>query len=62
MRRGHAVGDGERGAEELVEDSPDIMLRVDAIPGRILYVNHAIQRLTGYTPEEFYLDAGLFSR
>ncbi len=56
------VGNGERGFEELVEDAPDIIFRVDAIAGRILYVNRAIERLTGYAPDEFYQDAGLFPR
>jgi len=56
------VGGGERGIEQLVEDAPDIMLRVDALSGRMLYVNRAVERLTGYTPEAFYQDSGLFSR
>ena len=56
--RAMPVGGGERGFEELVEDAPDILLRVDALSGRMLYVNRAIERLTGYTPEEFYRDAG----
>ncbi|MDB4968754.1 MAG: domain S-box [Myxococcales bacterium] len=56
------VGGGERGFEELVEDAPDVLLRVDALTGRTLYINRAIERLTGYTPDEFYQDAGLFAR
>jgi PAS domain S-box-containing protein len=56
------VGGGERGFAELVEDAPDILLRVDARAGRMLYVNRAVQRLTGHSPEEFYRDAGLFAR
>jgi PAS domain S-box-containing protein len=56
------VGGGERGFEQLVEDAPDLMLRVDALTGRMLYVNRAVERLTGYAPEEFYKDAGLFAR
>ncbi len=56
------VGGGERGVTELVEDAPDIMMRVDALSGRMLYLNRAVERLTGYAPEEFYLDPGLFSR
>jgi PAS domain S-box-containing protein len=56
------VGGGERGVEELVEDAPDIMMRVDALSGRMLYVNRAIERLTGYKPDEFYADAALFAR
>lgn len=55
------VGGGERGFAELVEDAPDIMLRVDALTGRMLYVNRAVERLTGYEPEAFYKDAGLFT-
>lgn len=56
------VGRGERGFEQLVEDAPDIMLRVDALTGRVLYINHAVERVTGYSPEAFYRDEGLFSR
>jgi len=56
------VGGGERGIEELVEDAPDIMMRVDAATGSMLYINRAVARLTGYTPEELYQDAGLFAR
>ena len=37
---------------------PTSCLRVDALTGRMLYVNRAVERLTGYAPEEFYRDAG----
>jgi PAS domain S-box-containing protein len=53
---------GERGFAELVEDAPDLLLRVDALSGRMLYVNRAVERLTGYAPDELYRDAGLFAR
>ena len=56
------VGGGERGVAELVEDAPDIMMRVDALTGRMLYINRAVERLTGYRPDEFYQDAGLLPR
>ena len=56
------VGGGERGVEDLVEDAPDIMMRVDALSGRMLYINRAVERLTGYAPEQFYQDAELFAR
>jgi PAS domain S-box-containing protein len=56
------VGGGERGFEQLVEDAPDILFRVDAITGRMLYINRAVERLAGYRPDEFYQDAGLFAR
>ncbi len=56
------VGGGERGVVDLVEDALDIMMRVEALTGRVLYVNRAVERLTGYTPEEFYRDPGLFAR
>jgi PAS domain S-box-containing protein len=55
-------GGGERSFAELVEDAPDILMRVDAGDGRILYVNRAVERLTGHAPAEFYRDAGLFPR
>ena len=45
------VGGGERGFGELVEDAPDMLLRFDALSGRMLYVNRAVERLTGYAPE-----------
>src|SRR6266542_806757 len=41
---------GERGFAELVEDAPDLLLRVDALGGRMLYVNRAVERLTGHGP------------
>ncbi|HEY1587933.1 MAG TPA: histidine kinase dimerization/phospho-acceptor domain-containing protein, partial [Polyangia bacterium] len=56
------VAGGERGIEQLVEDAPDIVLRVDADSGRMLYINRAVERLTGYTPDELYQDSGLFAR
>lgn len=56
------VGGGERGVAELVEDAPDIMMRVDAASGRILYINRAVERLTGYAPDDFYQDHGLLAR
>ncbi|HEX6838383.1 MAG TPA: ATP-binding protein, partial [Polyangia bacterium] len=56
------AGGGERGVEQLVEDAPDIMMRVDAGTGRVLYINRAVERLTGYAPDEFYQQPGLFAR
>ncbi|HEY2746183.1 MAG TPA: ATP-binding protein [Polyangia bacterium] len=58
--RGMPVGGGERSIEKLVEDAPDVIMRVDANSGRILYVNRAIERLTGYSADEFYRDPTLF--
>jgi PAS domain S-box-containing protein len=60
--RAMPVGSGDRGIEDLVEDAPDILMRVDALTGRMLYVNQAIERLTGYTPDDFYQDPALFGR
>ncbi|MGZ3428725.1 MAG: PAS domain-containing protein [Polyangia bacterium] len=47
------IGGGERDAADLVADAPDIMMRVDALTGRMLFVNRAIERLTGYAAEAF---------
>ncbi|HXU72130.1 MAG TPA: ATP-binding protein [Polyangia bacterium] len=55
------VGGGERSVEALVDDAPDVVLRVDAMTGRILFINRAIERLTGYSPEELYRDPNLFA-
>ncbi len=59
--RAMPVGGGERSIEKLVEDAPDIIMRVDAMTGRMLYLNTAIERMTGYSPEEFYRDPSLFA-
>ncbi len=53
---------GERGYRELVEDSPDVVSRFDASTGKLLYVNRAVERYTGYTPEEFFLEPTLWQR
>jgi PAS domain S-box-containing protein len=55
-------GGGERSFAELVEDAPDLILRVDALSGRMLYINRAAERMTGHPPRDFYRDAGLFTR
>jgi len=53
---------GERGLRELVEDAPDVLARLEVASGRVSYVNRAVERFTGYLPDAFYQDAGLFAR
>src|SRR6185369_6408419 len=52
---------GERGYRELVEASPDVLMRFDP-GGRLLFVNHALERLTAQPPEAFVADDGLWLR
>jgi PAS domain S-box-containing protein len=48
-------GDGERGYRELVEASPDVLMRF--LPsGKLIFISHAIERITGVAPESFYAD------
>jgi PAS domain S-box-containing protein len=53
---------GERGYRELVEDAPDVISRFDARTGSLLFVNRSIERFTGYTPEDFFIDPALWMR
>jgi PAS domain S-box-containing protein len=52
--------DGDRGYRELVESSPDVLMRFDPA-GRLLYVSEAIERFTGIAPQTFYADPGLWA-
>lgn len=49
----------QRGFRELVEDAPDILSRIDVRTGHFLFVSRAVERLTGYTPEDLYADPDL---
>jgi PAS domain S-box-containing protein len=53
--------EGERGYREMVEDSSDLMLRFDA-GGRLVFVNRAIVRYTGFATDDFYRDPQLLAR
>jgi len=41
-------------AQAITESTPDIVTLFDIPSGRISYVNHAVERLLGFTPEHFY--------
>ena len=44
-----------RGYRELVEDAPDLLARF-SVRGKLLYINRAAERFTGYTPEQMIAD------
>ena len=49
--------------ERLAEITQEVLYRYLLVPKRgFEYINPAIQAVTGYTPEEFYRDEGLFIR
>jgi PAS domain S-box-containing protein len=56
-----AEAGGERGYVEIVEDLGDVLFRIDASTHRVLFVNRAIERFTGFAPEAFYRDAKLLA-
>lgn len=44
----------------LAENSPNVISRYELLPQpRFTYISPAIQKVTGFTPEEFYRDSGL---
>ncbi|MSP61833.1 MAG: response regulator [Myxococcales bacterium] len=47
------------GFRELVDDAPDILSRVDVRTGRFLFISRAIERVSGFSPEEIYRDPDL---
>jgi diguanylate cyclase (GGDEF)-like protein/PAS domain S-box-containing protein len=51
--------DSEARFRELVEHSPDVVVRISLNPWRIDYVSPSIVNLTGRVPEDFYVDPGL---
>ncbi len=53
---------GGRGFRELVDDAPDILSRLDAHTGRVLFVSRAVERISGFSPEELARDPGLLRR
>jgi PAS domain S-box-containing protein len=52
---------GERGYRELVEAAPDMLARFEVGSGRLLFVNRAVERITGRAPTQFYADPTLFA-
>src|SRR5438874_5277110 len=58
---GDPVSDGDRGYRELVEASPDVLMRF--LPsGKLIFISHAIERITGAAPDSFYADDGAWER
>ena len=56
-----------RGAEQryrrLTENAPDIVFRYELFPRPcVTYINPTVKAITGYAPEEFYLDAKLSTK
>jgi diguanylate cyclase (GGDEF)-like protein/PAS domain S-box-containing protein len=46
--------------EMLAERASDVIYRIElGVPPRVEYINPAIERLSGYSPEEFYADPSL---
>ncbi|MGE5358189.1 MAG: winged helix-turn-helix domain-containing protein [Bacteroidales bacterium] len=49
--------------QRLVEHAPDVIVRVGLLPRpRLEYINPAVQKLSGYSPEDWYRDPGLAAR
>ena len=51
--------DSEARFRQLVEHSPDVVVRISLNPWRIDYVSPSIVNLTGRVPDDFYADPGL---
>jgi len=59
----HRLQASEERYRRLSENAEDIIYRVRFVPEmRVAYMNPAVTRILGYTPEEFYADAGLAER
>ncbi len=54
-----SLRDSEARFRQLVEHSPDVVVRISLHPWRIDYVSPSIVNLTGRIPDEFYADPGL---
>ena len=55
-----ALEESEERYRRLTEQALDIIYRIELIPERrFVYINPAVERITGYTPEEHYRDPDL---
>ena len=59
----HRLQASEERYRRLAENAEDVIYRIRFLPEmRVAYMNPAVTRILGYTPEEFYADAGLAGR
>jgi len=59
----HRLQASEERYRRLAENAEDVIYRIRFLPEmRVVYMNPAVTRILGYTPEEFYADAGLVER
>jgi PAS domain S-box-containing protein len=55
------IKESEERFRRLTENAQDIIYRYDFLPvNRFIYISPAATKITGYTPEEHYADAGLW--
>jgi PAS domain S-box-containing protein len=47
---------------EILESVNDVLWSLDYHTGRVLYVSQSVETLTGYSPDEIYRDASLWTR
>ena len=58
-----ALRESETRFYRLAENAPDVIFHLELLPQRrVSFVNAAVTRITGYTPEQFYGDPALAER
>ncbi len=52
----HSLRESEERFRRLTENAPDVIFRysLEAMPGRCEYINQAVERISGYSVQEFY--------